>query len=399
MAYGIIEFGLIDTMGAFHRYGDKSEARNYFANLAREHEFDGVILLIPLNLEANEKKFVQLSSDFFRQFPYDLDVVIISNKVDRVIDQFEKEWKSKYISNDPFSDIKDSNETIDVDSNMLKDHLINTMKVIEKEFVENIQEQGNGRVHVLAHLTTSFVENKFDTFGLNQLKNLSQTVVEMLRHFAEAKTSIEKIAIEFNAAYGSDIGIDINTSTLNQGVSKILKPAMFDNVLMNCRENNGKVPHGQSFNALPSRLSYAEGYKVELHERFTRVQSFEITFPGTIRNSLKSIEHDLVLVLRDCITFEGVRNLTSEIKEALLARLASHLTVRNIAATLVYTQTFRPVMTQPYYSFGAKFQKYIINVQESLTNPNHCDSYTAAIENEIRRAFKSMLDTDVMYRK
>jgi Ni2+-binding GTPase involved in maturation of urease and hydrogenase len=396
---GIIEFGLIDTMGAFHRYGDKNEARNYFANLTREHEFDGVILLIPLNLEANEKKFVQLSSDFFRQFPFDLDVVIISNKADRVIDQFKKEWKSKYISNDPFSDIEESDEIIDVDSNMLKEHLVNAIKTIEQEFVENTQEQGNGRVHLLAHLATSFVENKFDTLGLNQLKNLSQTVVEMMRHFSESKTSIEKISIEFDADYGSDIGIDINKSALNQGVSKILKHNMFENVEKNCRENKGKVPHGQSFNALPSRLSYGEGYKVELHERFWRVESFEITFPGTIRNSLKSIEHDLVSVLQDCITFEGVRNLTSDIKESLLERLASHLVVRNITAYLVYTRTFRPVMTQPYYSFGAKFQAYIKNVMESLTKPDYCDFYTASIENEVRRAFKSMLDTDVVYRK
>lgn len=395
---GVIEFGLIDTMGAFHRYGDKGETKQYLANLSREHEYDGIILLIPLILEANEKKFVQLSSDFFRQFPYDLDVVMISNKVDRFIDQFKKEWKSKHVSLDPFADNADLQDQ-PIDMMALKEQLISSMNLIQKELTDTVEEQGNGRVHILDHLATSFVEPRIDTMGLDQLSQLPQTVLQMMRLFARAKKSVDKISVEFNDAYGADIGIAIDSVALNQGITHILKPSMFDNIYSNCRDNAGKIPHGNSFNALPSRLIVAEGYKVHLSDRFVRVHSFEITFPGTIRNFLQNIEKEILSVMRDCIVFHGVRNLTTEIKDTLLSRLATRLSIRNIAANLVYAQTFRPVMKLPYYSFGSKFQSYIGNVKCKLTQPQQCQAYTEAIVQEVRRAFKATLDSDVVYRR
>jgi len=87
------------------------------------------------------------------------------------------------------------------------------------------------------------------------------------------------------------------------------------------------------------------------------------------------------------------------VKEALFSRFLSRINAKNITASLVYKQTFRPVLTKPYYAFGAKFQSYINNVKVTLTNANQCSSYVLAIEEEVHRAFKSMLDTDVFYKK
>ncbi|WP_028545829.1 hypothetical protein [Paenibacillus taiwanensis] len=396
---GNVEFGLIDTMGAFHRYGDKNEASSYFEKLTRDHDFEGLILLTPLFLGANEKKFLRISTEFLRQFPFDLDVIIISNKVDMVIDQYIKEWESKHLISDPFADLDVTNEGTKIDANLVKQHLEDSMEIIENEVINIIEEQGNGRVKVLAHYATSFVENKIETYGLSKLKSLPETVLEFIRRFAKERSTIEKISVELNPEYGSDIGMKIEQASLNGYLKNVLAPEMFDNIINNCRMNAGKIPHGQSFNALPSRLSYGEGYKVVLDTYFVNVHSFEITFPGTIRNSLMKIQNQLMLYIRTAVNFEGIKNLTPETKENILEKLCSRMVIRNIAATLVYTLTFRPVMTQPHYTFGAKFQSYIKNVKSELGSPEDITAYLNAIVMEVNRAFKSMLDSDVVYRK
>lgn len=395
---GCMELGLIDTMGAFHRYSDKNDAKIYFNDLARAHDYDGMILLIPLILGANEKKFLRLASGFLQQFPFDLDVIIMSNKADNVIDQFKKEWDSKNCITDPFGSITESKNK-EMDPVELKEHLLSKIKIIEQEVIKCINEQGNGRVNVLAHLVTSFIENEIESFGIDQIKNIRDTTLDMVKYFANAKNTVDKISIKFNSDYGSDIGMHINRTELQKGMLNIIDLNMFSNVLKNCYDNLGKTPHGQSFNALPSRLSYGEGYKVILEQRFTNVESFEITFPGLIRNSLDKKKSDIILLLKNCIQFEGIKNITLNIEDALLSRIASRLTLRNIVASIVYIQTFRPVMIQPHYAFGSKFRSYIRNVKNAHTDPKNCDIYVKAFEEEVHRAFKFMLDSDVLYQK
>ncbi|MEK5214654.1 hypothetical protein [Psychrobacillus sp. FSL H8-0487] len=396
---GFMEFGLIDTMGAFHKYGDKQDVKHYFEQLTRENDYDGVVLLTPLYLGANEKKFLQLSSDFFRQFPFHLDVIMISNKVDMVIDQFKKEWASKNMANDPFSDLGGFGGEVEPNLDDLKEHIDHTIKLVEQEVISNINDEGNGRASVLAHYATSFVENRIDPLGLTQLKSLPQTIIEMMKRFGRAKKSSHKIKIEFDPTYGSDIGIRINSPSLESGMQKVLDPVMFHNIMQNCRANVGKIPHGNSFNALILRLSSGEGHHVILDQRFVNVHSFDVNFPGTIKNSITKSKDDLKNILRQCIKFEGVINLTPDVEKALFLRFLSRINTKNITASLVYEQTFRPVLTKPYYAFGAKFQSYINNVKVKLTNANQCSWYVLAVEKEVHRAFKSMLDTDVLYKK
>lgn len=393
---GNVEFGIVDTMGAFHKYEDKIDAENYFKSLTSVSECNGVILLTPLYIGANEKKFNRLTSEFFKQFPYDLDVFIISNKADMVIEQFKLEWETKYSTNDPFSDFGSGSE-VEIDPVRLREHVENTMKTIQKEVIEDISNQRNGRVQLIGHLTTSLIDPKIDTMGIDQFDNFPRTIIKMLNSFASKQDDVEKVKVEFDSNYASDIGIRFDKQLFETGVAYILDQKMFTNIYENWKHNCGKTPHGQSFHALTNNLSHGEGHSTDLHERFKYVQSIKVTFPGTIRNSLHNELNKIVDLLRKSISFEGINNLSNDLSEALLEKLASHINLRNVVISLVYTQTFLPVMTQPRFEFGSKFRSYLANVKNILANQSDSSAYADALEKEIHRAFKTLLDSDVRY--
>ncbi|WDF50251.1 hypothetical protein PQ460_20035 [Paenibacillus sp. KACC 21273] len=392
---GHFEVGIIDTMGAFHRFGDKLENKEFYNHLLRSYDFEGMILLTPLEESANEKKFIPLSVEFLRSVPFDLNIFIVSNKLDLAVNQFETQWIRDNNTYDPFAqNIVASKPT----SEYIQEQLFNSMGRIRKELIDNVNERGNGRVHILGHKATSFSPTTFDNYGIKNIENVPGTIISMFGSFASVKKTVDKITVKINPEYGTDIGLKIKEDIIEKGLQNLIKPVLFENIQRNCDENVWKTPHGNSFNALPNKLAYGEGYKVELHERFKNVQSFKVTFPGTIKNSLNSIDQELSILLRQCILLEGMIYLDSEIEDRLFNQLISHLNTRKITATLVYLKTFRPVMTEPYYSFGAKFQAYIRKVNRHLANRNDISYYVEAIREEVRRAFKDMLDNDVLYK-
>ncbi|GAA4867933.1 hypothetical protein GCM10023310_54500 [Paenibacillus vulneris] len=113
---------------------------------------------------------------------------------------------------------------------------------------------------------------------------------------------------------------------------------------------------------------------------------------------INSIELELSRLLRQCISIQGIINMDSELEERLLTKLLSHFSNRKVTAALVYHKTFRPVMNEAYFSFGTKFRAYIKNINTHLTNKDDVTYCVDAIQAEILRSFKALLDNDVIYK-
>jgi len=393
---GMFEVGLLDTMGAFHKkFNAKEETKEYFNKLSKSHRFDGMILLVPFSLSANDKKFFTLTQEFLCEFPFDLDVILISNKLDLVINQFRAEWKNKLDDYDAFSDDFIEDEPSEEE---LHEYLKSRVKVFSEDLIQYAEENGNGRAKIITHYITSFIENKIEIDGVEQLKNFSTIAVDMFKQFANLKGAVEKTSLKLDADYGSDVGLIINKGILQKELLDVLEDSMFSNVTQNARMYRGIIPHGNGFNALVDRLKYGEGYQSNIDSSwYVNVKSFNITFPGTIKNSINANLNDIWLSMYKALDFEGIVDIDSKLKEELFIKLLEKIDIRQIVRQAVYNLTYLPILSLALFSYGAKFQYYMENAIKLLGDSNNVLVYTEAIEIELQRAFKEMLDKDITY--
>lgn len=392
---GMVEIGLLDTMGAYHKqFSDEAETKEYFNNLLKGRSVEGMIMLIPLSTGANDKKFLALAKDFLSNFPFDLNVVLINNKVDSVIQQFVSQWKSEdddAFSENPSDDSKPSEEE-------MQGYLKSKLRVFE-ELIQTVKDNGNGRAKIIGHYVTSFTENDIKVTYVGKIRNFSDVAVNMFKSFSALLKHIEKISVKLDADFGTDISLKINQNVLEEELLDVLEDKMFTSVNENAKKHIGIVPNGNGFNALVRQLKRGEGHNSDIDLNwYVNVTSFNITFPGTIKNSINDNLNEIWLGIYRSLDFEGIVEIDSKLKEKLFIKLLDKIDVRQIVIQAVYEKTYTPILTLPLFSFEAKFQNYMEVAKQKLGNPKDVEVYAYGVEHELQRAFKEMLDKDVIYK-
>lgn len=153
---------------------------------------------------------------------------------------------------------------------------------------------------------------------------------------------------------------------------KVFNPGM-DNL----KQNIGKTPHGNAYNALCRKLKEGNSYSSNINESyFYSCNSFSINFPANIRNF---VTQELInRLLNESLDIKGAKLLNPGEKGKFIDIIAKNINPKQLVIELLYNRALKEAEKNSF-SFGGKFENFLENSmnylnKESINEQHYIDA-------------------------
>lgn len=353
---GFYEFSFFDTMGVFHKQTDDDYEFDYFQGLTNIKKFASIIFLAPLKGDNNVEKIKRFVNEILSSINRSMTVFILRNNLNKYLtDEIDNECGVSSLYDDEVNVEEEyiKNKLNDLEEGMNKDFNPITNKYINLQINKHIVE--------------------FRKFGeyLKPLGNLvdkyllSNVIEQVLMEFVNYSNSVNnRMLLQHDET--CEPTINLNKEVLKHNFETIYLSPISDNfdkvtfvpAKVNIDANYGKVPHGNSYNALVRRLQYGGYYSSNIDESYyNSCDNIDVTFT---RNINKLADCDLFYdLLNNAIEVKGIKIDPTQYM-ALLDKIKLNVEGMMLSKYLVYDFALQDA-EKNHYSFESCFRSMLDN--------------------------------------
>lgn len=404
-AKGHISFAIKDHMGLFHKNTTEKDNEDYFDKMAYSEHCDAIILMAPIEGDSNHKKLISTFKKFLVNYPYSTPILIVNNKVDLYIDE---EIKNK----DPRSEVGfgfgfsiEKNSSV----NFTDDVILELEKILNNLSIELMSSQSKKRHPGQIDSVATFFKLPLAEVSREKIeKYLPEIMIKSLFKLISNNVEYTKEKIPF--CIDSNDELDIRFVGIENLLTPIFESNLWMNkiynpVIKNINENIMIVPHGQGYNKLDRKTPYGGScYSHIDDEWFQNCSSFDITFPGNLKN-LISKELIKPIILEKLVIENGTIENELDFKQKVLENLLdlsnnylnANLKREMFIGKLLYDTPFMDAKLEGM-TFGSKFQGYLRNVQDLVKEPKkNVGLYVDAIQETLKPVLLKIIDEMIIY--
>ncbi len=349
-------FALLDTRGLFHGGLSEEENEEYCSDLLYRSKIDALILLRPLETDANDKKAQLLYHKTLKGFKRDIPVFPVFNKADRWVDEKLK-------------DLEDEGEELP-ESGQLQAMISDRVRELTEGLADGLVWTQQWKRPQVCYLKG---ERSFQPYPELQSRYALSAVLDMC--FAQMSQALRQRDGRFPMKlenWEDEPTPEVDRCKLADIVKEFVAlpetdRKVFTPARLNLSENRWKVPHGNSYNALRRRLAQGGGWSSNITESYYYYcQNIQVNYPANLQNF---VTPELTRRLAaEALSIRDGSFLSEEDRAAYQSEVAEEISPQRFASQLLYDRALMAAERQPG-SFGAWFQKFVENSADYLEKP------------------------------